>query len=293
MSYYDTLGVGKSASPEEIKSAYRKLAMKHQPDRGGDQKKFQSITEAYETLSDPDKKAFYDHGGGQRGNPFGGGFHEFHSGHPFQGGDPFGMGGHPFEDVFTHFGFGFQGSRPRPKNSDLQIKVKISLKDSYMGKTMTINYPLPSGRTQTAEITIPAGIINGQTMKMGGMGDDALTELPRGDLIINIDVDRDRDFYRDEMHLVTKLKIDIFDAMLGCKKTVKNIDDSEVEITINAGAQNGQKYACKGLGFPSIKFNNIKGDLIVQVIVDTPVVTDPELVSLVNDLANRIKLKKG
>ena len=289
MSHYDTLGVGRSASPEEIKAAYRKLAMKHHPDRGGDQKKFQTITEAYETLSDPDKKAFYDHGGGQRGDPFGGGFHEFRSSHPFNG-DPF---GNPFEDVFTQFGFGFRGARAQPKNSDLQIKVRISLKDSYMGKTMTINYPLPSGRQQTAEITIPSGIAPGQQMKMGGMGDDSVIDIPRGDLIINIEVDKDNRFHRDDMHLVTKVNINVFDAMLGCKRTIKNIDDHDVEITIHPGTQNGQKYACKGLGFPSIKFNNVRGDLLVQVIVETPVITDPELISIVNDLANRVRLKKG
>ena len=289
MSHYDTLGVGRSASPEEIKAAYRKLAMKHHPDRGGDQKKFQTITEAYETLSDPDKKAFYDHGGGQRSDPFGGGFHEFRSSHPFNG-DPF---GNPFEDVFTQFGFGFRGARAQPKNSDLQIKVRISLKDSYMGKTMTINYPLPSGRQQTAEITIPSGIAPGQQMKMGGMGDDSVIDIPRGDLIINIEVDKDNRFHRDDMHLVTKVNINVFDAMLGCKRTIKNIDDHDVEITIHPGTQNGQKYACKGLGFPSIKFNNVRGDLLVQVIVETPVITDPELISIVNDLANRVRLKKG
>lgn len=289
MNYYNTLGVGKSASPEEIKAAYRKLAMKHHPDRGGDQKTFQNITEAYETLSDPDKKAYYDHGGGQQSNPFGGGFHEFRSNHPFQG-DPF---GNPFEDVFTHFGFGFRGARAQPKNSDLQIKVKISLKDSYVGKTMTINYPMPSGRQQTAEITIPPGIAPGQQMKMGGMGDDSIIDLPRGDLIINIDIDKDREFYRDEMHLITKLNIDVFDAMLGCKRTITNIDGKEVEVKINPGTQNGQKYACKGLGFPSIKFNNIKGDLIVQIIVDTPIIKNAELIALVNQLAERVRKNKG
>ena len=288
MSHYDTLGVGKSASPEEIKAAYRKLAMKHHPDRGGDQKQFQQITEAYETLSDPDKKAFYDHGGGQQGNPFGGNWHEFRSGHPFQGADPF---GNPFEDIFTHFGFGFQQSRPRPKNSDLQIKVKISLRDSYMGKTITINYPLPSGHQQTAEITIPAGVIHGQQMKMGGMGDNTISDLPRGDLIVHIEIDPDRNFHRDDMSLVTKIKIDVFDAMIGCKRTIKNIDDSEVEITINPGTQNGQKYACRGLGFPSIKFNNVKGDLLVQILVDTPIVKDPNLIKLVTSLADQIRNK--
>ena len=288
MSHYDTLGVGKSASPEEIKAAYRKLAMKHHPDRGGDQKKFQQITEAYETLSDPDKKAFYDHGGGQQGHPFGQGFHEFRSGHPFQGADPF---GNPFEDIFTHFGFGFRGQRQQPKNSDLQIKVKISLKDSYLGKTMTVNYPLPSGENQTLELTIPAGISTGQQIKMGGMGDSSISEIPRGDLIIHIDVDRDPVFSREDMNLVTKTKIDIFDAMLGCKKIIKNIDGNDIELTIHPGAQNGQRYSCQGLGFPSLKFNNMKGDLIVQLIIETPSIKDPEIISMIQTLANRIRKK--
>lgn len=290
MSHYDTLGVDRSASPEEIKSAYRKLAMKHHPDRGGDQQTFQRLTEAYETLSNPDKKAHYDHFGGQQGHPFGGGFHEFHTNHPFQGGDPFGMGGgHPFEDIFDQFGFRFRSRQQNLRNSDLQIKVKISLKDSFLGKTMTINYPLPSGRQQNAEITIPAGIISGQTMKMSGMGDDSDPTIPRGDLIIHVEVDRDSKFFRDDLALVTKLNIDIFDAMIGCKKIVKHIDDSEVEITIHPGTQNGQKYACRGLGFPSMKFNNIKGDLVVQCIVDTPAIKDPQTILMVNNLANHIR----
>ena len=285
MSHYDTLGVGRSASPEEIKAAYRKLAMKHHPDRGGDQKKFQTITEAYETLSDPDKKAFYDHGGGER--QFGGGFHEFRSSHPFNG-DPF---GNPFDDIFTQFGFGFRGARSQPKNSDLQIKVKINLQDSYMGKTMTVNYPLPSGRQQTVEITIPAGIASGQQMKMGGMGDDSIIEIPRGDLIIHLEIDKDKMFKRDEMHLLTKITIDIFDAMLGCKRNITNIDGNNIELTINAGTQNGQRYACKGYGFPSLKYNNVKGDLIVQVIVETPVIKDHELVEMVKNLATKVRKK--
>lgn len=282
MDYYSTLGVDRAASPDDIKSAYRKLAMKHHPDRGGDQKKFQQITEAYETLSNPEKKAFYDHGGGQQDNPFGGGFYEFRSGHPFQGGDPF---GHPFEDIFTHFGF----QKSRPRNSDLQIKVKISLKDSYLGKTMTIDYPLPSGSNQTLEITIPPGIALGQQIKMAKMGDNSIYELPRGDLIIHIEVDKDNTFSRDDMNLLTKLKINIFDAMLGCKKVIQNIDGSEIELIIHPGAQNGQKYSCQNLGFPSLKYNNVRGDLIVQLIIETPVIKDPELVNIVKNLADRVR----
>jgi curved DNA-binding protein len=284
MDYYSILGVERSASPDDIKAAYRKLAMKHHPDRGGNADKFKEINEAYDTLGDANKKAQYDHGGANFGNSFRGG--------PFQQhgfADPFGMGGNPFDDLFQQFGFNFRAGNMRPKNSDLQIKVRISLKDSYMGKTMTINYPLPSGRDQTLEITIPPGVENGQTMKMGGMGDDSVSELARGDLIINLEVDRDPKFRREEMALVTNLEIDIFDAMLGCVRHITNIDDSEIEISIRPGTQNGQKYSCKNLGFRSVKFNNIRGDLIVQVVVKTPVVKDPILVGKIKLLAEEVR----
>lgn len=281
MDYYSILGVGKSASSEDIKAAYRKLAMKHHPDRGGDAKKFQEISEAYETLSDSNKKAQYDMGG-QRG--FGNNFH----GDPFGGG---GFGHSPFEDLFSQFGFHFHTGNRRPQNSDLTIKVKISLKDSYLGKTMTINYPLPSGGNQTLEITIPPGIENGQTMRMGGMGDDTIREIPRGDLIVHIEVERDPHFRREEMALVTNITIDVFDAMLGCERMIKNIDGSEIALTIRPGTQNGQKYNCKGLGFRSIKFTNIRGDLLVQVVVNTPVVKDEALAAKVRSLANEIRNK--
>lgn len=280
MDYYSILGVGKSASPEDIKAAYRKLAMKHHPDRGGDAKKFQEISEAYETLSDPDKKAQYDHGGAR-------GFRNGFQGNPFNEG----FGRSPFEDLFSQFGFQFHTGNRRPQNSDLTIKVKISLKDSYLGKTMTINYPLPSGRDQTLEITIPPGIENGQTMRMGGMGDDSIKEIARGDLIVQIEVERDPVFRREEMALITSLRIDVFDAMLGCERTVKNIDGSELALTVRPGTQNGQKYSCKGLGFRSVKFNNIRGDLIVQVIVDTPIIKDEKMAAKVRALAEEIRNK--
>ena len=290
MNYYATLGLERSASADEIKSAYRKLAMKHHPDRGGDEKKFQEITEAYETLGDPNKKAFYDQGGHQpQGNPFGQGFHEFHSNHPFQGG-AFG-GGHPFEDIFAQFGFGFQNTRP--KNSDLQIKVKISLKDSYMGKTTNISYRLPSGRDQTVDINIPPGVENGQNLKMSNMGDDSIKELPRGDLIVHIEVEHDIKFQRNDLSLITSLNIDIFDAMLGCKRKVTNIDGSEIEIDIKSGTQNGQTYSCKGLGFKSIRQHNLRGDLLIKVNVKTPIIKDSKSIELIKNLAAQIRNNQG
>lgn len=284
MDYYSILGVDRSSSPDEIKSAYRKLAMKHHPDRGGDEKKFKEINEAYDTLGDPEKKSHYDTGGPAQyrsytGNPFGnsGGF------------DPFGTGaGNPVDEMFRHFGFHFRSENMRPKNKDLHIRCKISLKDSYLGKAMNLSYKLPSGRNENLEFVIPPGVESGQALKIGGYGDDSIPTLPRGDLHITIDVDKDRSFWREDLNLYTNLEIDIFEAMTGCTKTVKNIDDSELEITIRAGAQHGIRYSCKAVGFKSTKFNH-RGDLIVVVSVKTPIIKDPVLISMANQLAEKIK----
>lgn len=284
MDYYSILGVDRSASAEEIKAAYRKKAMAYHPDRGGDEKKFKEINEAYDVLSDPQKKSRYDMGSGQTQ-------YRSYNGNPFEGADPFGMGaGNPMEEMFRNFGFHFRSEHIRPRNKDLHIRCKISLKDSYLGKVMNMSYKLPSGNNENLEFVIPQGVENGQSLKISGYGDDSISSLPRGDLSITIDVDKDRSFWREDLNLCTNLEIDIFEAMTGCTKIVKNIDDSELEISIRAGAQHGIKYSCKGVGFKSTKFNH-RGDLIVTISVKTPVIKDPALVSMVNQLAEKIKSK--
>lgn len=284
MDYYSVLGVDRSASPDEIKAAYRKKAMAYHPDRGGDERKFKEINEAYDVLGDPKKKSQYDMGGSTQ--------YRSYSGNPFDNGggfDPFGMGaGNPMDEMFRQFGFHFRSEHMRPKNKDLHIRCKISLKDSYLGKVMNLSYRLPSGHNETLEFVIPPGVENGQSLKIGGYGDNSISTLPRGDLNITIDVDKDRSFWREDLNLYTNLEIDIFEAMTGCVKTVKNIDDSELEITIRAGAQHGIKYSCKAVGFKSTKFNH-RGDLIVVVSVKTPIIKDPVLISMANQLAEKIK----
>ena len=284
MSHYSTLGVEKSASPEEIKAAFKKLAMTHHPDRGGDQKKFQEINEAYSVLSDPEKRMEYEHGGRNQfhfntGNPF---HFEFNTG-------PAGFGVPPgFDHIFREFGSGFE-NRARQKNRDLHIRCRISLLDSYIGKKMQMNYRLPSGIEDGLEVDIPPGIDNGQVIKVNGRGDNSMPHLPRGDLTISIEIDRDPHFFREDLTLITETDIDIFDAMIGCKKNVVNIDGGSVEVNIPAGAQHGQRFACRGLGFKNIKFNNTQGDLHVIVRIQTPKVKAPDTVAMVERLAEKIR----
>jgi curved DNA-binding protein len=295
MDHYSTLGVDRSASTEDIKSAFKKLAMKHHPDRGGDASKFQEINEAYSVLSDPEKRIVYDHGGTrqhhfntQTGNPFGqafsftfggDGFQQHFQQGPFGGGDPH------FEEMLRSFGF---AQTPR-KNRDLNMRCQISLKEAYMGKNLKIDYRMPNGEDRSINVDIPPGIEHGQAIKVNGAGDTSNKQLQPGDLTISIEITPINKFKREDLNLITETEITIFEAMIGCRKLVRNIDDIDIEVVINPGTRHGQKVSCKGMGFPNLKYNNVKGDLIVTVNVKTPIVTDPALVAAVNELAKKLQ----
>ena len=289
MEHYSTLGVERNATPDEIKQAFRKLAREHHPDRGGDEAKFKQLNEAYSVLSNPETRAQYDFQGTRQ--------HQFrsHSGgagpfsHTFTFGDGFHQGNDMFDDVMRNFGFNFHTGQQQVRNKDLNIRCRISLKDSYVGKSMTINYRLPSGNEETVDINIPPGIDSGQIIKLTGYGDDSIPGIARGDLTIVIELDRDTRFFREELNLITETEIDIFDAMIGCNKSIENIDGETVEVTIRPGAQHGQRFSCKGLGFKNIKFTNTRGDLHVIVKVKTPAVRDHDMIVLVEQLAEKIR----
>lgn len=289
MDHYSTLGVDRNASPEDIKKAFRTLAREHHPDRGGNETKFKEINEAYSVLSDPETRAQYDFQGTRQ--------HQFRSysggagpfSHTFTFGEGFHNGNDMFEDMMRNFGFNFHHGHQQARNRDLNIRCRISLKDSYVGKSMTINYRLPSGKDETVDLNIPPGIDHGQVIKLTGYGDDSIPGVTRGDLTIVIELDRDPKFFREELTLVTELDIDIFDAMLGCTKSFENIDGNMVDVNIRPGAQHGQRFSCKGLGFKNVKFTNIRGDLHVIVKVKTPAVRDPETITMVERLAEKIR----
>jgi len=298
MDHYSTLGIDRSASPEDIKTAFKKLAMKHHPDRGGDAGKFQELNEAYSVLSDPEKRMMYDHGGNrqhhfntQTGNPFGQSFSFTFGGDGFQqhfNQGPFGGGGDPhFEEMLKNFGFGF-ANRPQ-KNRDLNMRCQISLRDAYQGKNLKIDYRLPTGEEKSINVDIPPGIEHGQAIKVNGAGDNSNKQIPAGDLTIVIEVTLVNKFKREDLNLVTETEITIFEAMTGVRKIIKNIDDTDVEVVVHPGTRHGQKYSCRGLGFTNLKFSNIKGDLMVAINVKTPIVTDPRLIAAVNELANKLQ----
>ena len=246
--HYNTLGVSPTASSEEIKKAYRSLANKHHPDKGGDQAKFKDISVAYDTLGDAQKKSEYDQ---QRA---GGGQHRFHTGSGdfndiFGGGfDPFGSRSNPFGDIF---------GRQQRRNRDLNIHCQISLVDSFMGKQLEASFQLPSGRKQSVIINVPAGILNGDTIRYSGLGDDSIPQMPRGDLNVTIVVTPDPagKFERRGDDLYTTVEVNPIEAMIGCKKTVKMITGTTMELDIRAGVEDGVEFASNGTGFNNVSYD--------------------------------------
>lgn len=276
--YYQTLGVSENASPDEIKRAYRSLANKHHPDKGGDQARFKDISVAYDNLSDPQKRAEYDQ---QRQFPQGQQFH-FHSGNPFGGGHPFGDifgGGHPFGDMF--------GGRGMRRNRDLNIQCQVSLVDSFHGKQLEANYQLPSGRSQTVVINLPAGISHGETIRYQGLGDDSVPGAPRGNLNVTIVVLPDPTYRRagDDMYIT--VNISPIEAMIGCTKTVRLITGSTLDLDIRAGIEHGTEFASHGNGFPNVN-NGQRGRFVSVINIRTPAIIDPVLVQQLKDIDARI-----
>jgi curved DNA-binding protein len=279
--YYQTLGVSENASPEEIKRAYRSLANKHHPDKGGDQARFKDISVAYENLSDPQKKAEYDQ---QRMYGNGPQFHFNTGGHPF---DPFGSifgQQHPFGDIFGNMRGGHPGMR---RNKDLNIQCTVSFYDSYTGKQLEANYRLPSGRNQNVVINVPAGIQNGDTIRYNGLGDDSVPNAPRGNLNVTIIVQPDSKFSRQGDDLYTTVEITPIEAMIGTRKNIKTIIGDSIDLEIRAGVESGVEYASNGNGFPNVN-NGMKGRFVTVIKIKTPAVINPLLVAELRRLNDAI-----
>ena len=262
--HYQTLGINKNASPDDIKKAYRKLASQHHPDKGGDTNKFQEIQVAYDTLSDPNKRAQYD-------NPQ----PQFHGGEPFGG-----FGGFPpgFEDIFSAFNGGHpffgQGFRQQPqRNRILNIQTAITLEEAFHGKDLIANLQLPSGRNQVLEIKIPAGISDGTTLRLASMGDDSIPGAPRGDIHLTVNVHQHQKFARQGDDLLCKVDITCIEAMLGKIINVTTIDGKTLEITVNPGTQHGQVLAAAGYGMPKVSDNRFKGRMLISVDISIPKLT--------------------
>lgn len=254
--YYKILGVERNATQDDIKKAYRKLAAKHHPDRGGDTATFQEIAAAYDTLSNPEKREQYDNPRPQ----FGDGFQQ-------HGGMPEG-----FEDLFRNFGFGdIFGRRPQAvRNRTLNLQTSITLEDAFNGKTLTSTLRLPSGRDQTIEIKIPAGIRDGTTLRLAGVGDDSISSVPRGDIHLTVHILPHSVFKRDNDDLIFDVDINCFEAILGKTIQFDTIDGRTLETNVPSGIQPGQQLNIHGHGMPNINTPVMRGRLLININITIP-----------------------
>jgi len=275
VDYYQILGVDKKADEKEIKNAYRKLARKYHPDLNPNdkeaQKKFQELNEANEVLSDPEKRKKYDQYGKDwqyseefeksrqsRGNA---GRQE---GEWFSGGGADGFSDF-FESMFgSGSGFGGGGRQARFRGQDYQAQVQMTLKEAYeMHKqTLTVN-------GKNIRINVPAGIENGQTIKISGHGGPGSNGGPNGDLYITFTIEPDEQFRRAGNDLHLKADLDLYTAVLGGELIIDTMN-GKVKLIIKPETQNGSVVRLKGKGFPVYKKEGQFGDLYVTLNVKIP-----------------------
>jgi DnaJ-class molecular chaperone len=266
--YYADLNVNKDASAKEIKKSFRKLAQKHHPDRGGNEADFKKINEAYDTLSDTNKKAQYDAmgSGNYTGQP---GFTHRGQQSPFEGGfnphDP-----DSFNDfVHTVFGRGFGQYQQRVVNHNITVQYEISLEDAYTGLEKQLDINLPSGITRSISVKIPPGVNDGSKLKFAGLGDNSQPTVPPGDLIIVVRVTGSSKWHRKNNDLITTIKIGALDAIIGCEVKFQHIDKKYISVKIPAGTQPNAQIRLKEKGIISPRTGQ-NGNLILLIEVIIP-----------------------
>lgn len=288
IDYYKVLGVSKNASEDDIKKAYRKLARKLHPDLNPNDKeahkKFQEINEANEVLGDPDKRKKYDtygenwqhagqyeqarreqqSGSGQQypgggGNPFGEGFE-----YNFSGGDDSSGGG--FSDFFESL-FGGRSSKKQQaayRGHDYNAELHLSLRQAYTTHQQTLNV-----NGKQVRITVPAGVADGQVIKLKGYGAPGANNGTAGDLYITFRIAEDADYKRLDNDLYITVQLPLYTAVLGGDITVDTLG-GKVKLKVKPETQNGVKTRLKGKGFPVYKKEGELGDMIVTYNVLIP-----------------------
>ena len=247
-NYYDVLGVNKKATDDEIKKAYKKLVVKHHPDKGGDEEKFKEINEAYDTLKDHEKRYIYDNPQPE--------FNQYQrSNHQQQ----------DIHDIFDTF-FNFQQPHYQQRNPDSTVRVTISLEESIYGTQRTVG---------DSKLTIPAGTRNGTKFKLAGKGQRKFS-LPPGDLYVQIHIRDHPKFKRQMDDLYSVVTIDYLQAIVGTEIIFEHIDQTQIKLKVQSNSKPGQVVRLKNKGVKNPTTNKV-GDLYLEYKLVPPTLSDSEI----------------
>jgi curved DNA-binding protein len=301
--YYQSLGVGRDATADEIKKAYRKLAMKYHPDKAkGDKKqaeeKFKQISEAYAVLSNPEKKKEYDEFGSQvfkdkftqedifRGFDFSDIFNDARSESIFSrifGGQG---GGRPRTRTRTFRHGGPEGHYepvPPPKGQDLQVDMPITLHEMAFGTDKLVSFS-HHGQVEKISVKIPPGTVPGKKLRLTGKGSPGPLGGPPGDLYVKLKEVEHPVFKREGNDLLVDRRIKLSEATLGTKVTVPTLDGKTMSLKVPPGTQSHTKMRLKNYGLPTAN-GKTRGDQLVRIIVETPANLTKKQKALLEELA--------
>lgn len=270
MTHYEILGVANTASADEIKQAYRKLAKDHHPDRGGSHERFAQINAAYDILKDPEKRKTYDNP--QADSRFSNNTREW----SFDTNSGF---NDLFESMFRQYN--------AVRNKDLTINAAITLEDVLLGKTLNASFKTSTGTTETVTVVIPPGIRTGDTFRFTGVGDDAHANVPRGNLNVRIIVQDKPGWRRENNHLWIKQEVNVFDLLLGSVIVVTTLEGTQMRVTIPPATKVTTVFSVPEYGLID-RSTNKRGNLYVQLDVVVPQITDAESLEYLVHVKNKI-----
>lgn len=292
--YYKTLGVDRGATDAEIKKAYRKLARQHHPDINPGNKeaeaKFKAINEAYEVLSDKEKREKYDRFGRDWQRYQQGGAEGFDWGAYGGGGNPFGGG--DFSDFFeTLFGGGGAGRQAggrgggfRMDGQDVEQPVEITLEEAFSGTQRTLQFQSANGQPRAINVKIPAGVDTGSRVRVAGEGAPGMGGGRRGDLYLIVKVAPHSRFERRGDDLYVKAQTDLYIMLLGGETRVPVMGGKTVTLNVPAGTPNGKTFRISGQGMPRLRAPTTRGDLYVALEALLPATLSPRERELVEQL---------
>lgn len=274
--YYKTLGVSRTASADEIKKAFRKLARTHHPDAGGDEQKFKEINEAYEVLSDDKKRQLYDQYGTANENQIPQGW-----GGNVNVGDIFGGAGswseildsiRRGEGAFGSWDFGGFGGQPRARRGqDMNVTLNVTFDEAFQGteKRVTVRIPGKS-EPDTFTVKIPAGAVDGGRLRFRGKGGLGENGGEAGDLLVTTKIAEHPYYTRDKADVVVALPVTVAEAALGAQIVVPAPDGTKVRVKVPAGTQDEAVLTIRGKGAPDVQRKGSFGDLKIKVEVKIP-----------------------